>query len=66
MTASARAALLNIGTRRQGSTVSPLEKAVVAELQRLGLVGPKGGLTGRGSVEREKLYLAVLKERFGD
>lgn len=64
MTASARTALINIGTRRQGSTLSAADRTALDELQSLGLVGKGGGLTRKGSIKREALYDALLEERF--
>ena len=66
MTASARTALLNIGTRRQGAAIASSTPAeVIEELQELGLIGKGLGLTRKGSIKREILLDEDLDARFG-
>lgn len=63
LTPAARAALINIGTRRQGATVAPIVTAdVLTELQAAGLVGKLGGLTRAGSIRREALMADLLDQ----
>lgn len=65
MSEAARTALINIGTRRQGATVAPnVDRDALAELEWLGYVGPKGGLTRKGSIKRELLVEADLDALF--
>jgi len=65
MSAAARTALMNIGTMRQGSTCwvgTPLR--VIAELRSFGFLGEGGGLTRRGSIERQRIADQQFEEMF--
>lgn len=64
MTASARTALINVGTLRQGATATGSPEAL-AELAKLGLIGPGGGLTRRGTIKRQILMEDELNELLG-
>lgn len=64
MTASARIALINIGTRRQGATLTGVDVTTLDELRRLGLVGRNGGLTRKGSIKRELIVEEMYDEMF--
>lgn len=65
MSDNARAALINIGTNRQGSTPPPATPAnVLSELHNLGLIGKNNGLTRKGSVKRELIYAELLDTTF--
>lgn len=61
MSEKALSALVNIGSRRRGTTVpASISHAVLAELSALGYIGPKGGLTDKGSVARQKIMDELL------
>lgn len=65
MTASARTALVDIGTNRQGSTPGPLTpEAVLKELFELGLIGKGHGLTRKGSIKREMIVEELFDAQF--
>jgi len=65
MSELAKAALISIGTRRQGATVAPhVDRDALAELEWLGYVGKKGGLTRKGSIKRELIMDAELDAAF--
>jgi len=65
MSAAARTALMDIGTMRQGSTCGPATpSAVVAELKSFGFLGEGGGLTRRGSLERQRIEDEQFEEMF--
>lgn len=59
----ATAALVNVGTNRQGATVHATGDAFW-ELEAAGLIGIKGGLTRKGSIEREKMVTRLLDVAF--
>lgn len=67
MSPAARAALINVGTNRQGATIpmdtTPFEAA--NELRIMGLIGPGGGLTRKGSGKRQLVMDDVMNEMFG-
>lgn len=66
MTAAARAALINIGTNRQGATPPPSTPVeVLHELTKLGILGRGNGLTRRGTIKRQQLMDDVMNETFG-
>lgn len=66
MSEAARAALINIGTNRQGATPPPMTPAdVLRELQEMGLLGKEWGLTRRGTIKRQLLVEDQLNELFG-
>lgn len=65
LTPAARNALIDIGTRRQGATISPLTTPdVTAELRAHGYIGQNGGLTRAGSTKREILMTELLDAMF--
>lgn len=65
MSEKARAALINIGTNRQGTPIpASTPQAAIDELSRLGFIGQNNGLTRSGSVKRELIYAALLDEAF--
>lgn len=65
MSEQAKAALISVGTNRQGATPPPTTTlGVLAELKSLGFLGGAGGLTRRGTIRREDLVLATLDELF--
>lgn len=65
MTGAARTALIDIGTSRQGALPrAGVTGAQMAEMSRLGLIGPQGGLTRKGSIMRDRLIEAALDEAF--
>jgi len=55
LTEAAKSALISTGTSRQGATpTSPMTAEVKAELVDAGLIGPRGGLTRRGTIVRDR------------
>lgn len=62
MSEAAKSALVG-AEPRQGAYV--VQNGSQAELDRLGYVGPAGGLTGKGVVARETLLTALLDKAFG-
>jgi len=65
MSTAARAALITIGTRNYGQTTAPITASdVIAELKNLGYLGPKGGLTRKGSIKRERIMNAIFDAQF--
>ena len=46
--------------------LTPTEGQLFRSLQRKGLVGPRGGLTMRGSIVAEKLVNARMRTLFGE
>jgi hypothetical protein len=65
MSTAARTALMNIGTMRQGSTCGPATpREVIAELKSLGYLGAGGGLTRKGSIQRQRIADQQFEEMF--
>lgn len=60
----ATAALVNVGTNRQGTAVVVHDSETFNELLFAGLIGPKGGLTRKGSIERERMMTRLLDAAF--
>jgi hypothetical protein len=65
MTHTAKRALISTGTNRQGAVPTDASPADLAELERLGYIGPGGGLTRRGTIARERAVTADLDDLFG-
>lgn len=59
-----RSALLAAANSNQGTSV-PATGKVHREMQELGLVGPKGGLTSAGASARAKVMTEELDKAFG-
>ena len=65
LSAQAQAALIGVGTNRQGATISPRTvEVVVWELTAAGLIGRDRGLTRRGTIVRERVMTAALDAAF--
>lgn len=65
MSEEAKAAIINVGTFRQGAAIPPrTPQTVIDELLRLGLIGPKLGLTRKGSIRAEWLSMEYLNSEF--
>jgi hypothetical protein len=61
MSTAARAALINVGTNRQGATPPPATPAAVLhELATLKLIGRGNGLTRRGTIKRELIVNELM------
>lgn len=58
-------ALLSAPGSKVGNVVGATFGAALTELHRAGLIGVNGGLTVKGSIERERLVAAKLDEAFG-
>lgn len=63
MSPAARTALVNVGTNRQGATATGSPEAM-AELSKLGLIGPGNGLTRCGTIERQLMMEDMLEDLF--
>ncbi len=63
MSPAARTALVNVGTNRQGATATGSPEAM-HELAKLGLVGPLGGLTRAGTIERQLIMEDMMEDLF--
>lgn len=50
----AKSAIINAGTSKVGATVRTTSSETFNELLYAGLIGPKGGLTVKGSIFRER------------
>ena len=59
-----KSALMAAASNRQGTPVPAIDR-VRREMQEIGLVGPDGGLTRQGSIERERIMSAELDRAFG-
>lgn len=59
----ATAALVNVGTNRQGATVHATGDAFW-ELEAAGLIGIKGGLTRAGSIYRQNMMDRLMDAAF--
>lgn len=58
---TARKALIDIGTNRQGAMVSVgTSDAIIAELMGKNMISTGYGLTRAGSIERQRLYSEAL------
>lgn len=58
-------ALRDTANHHQGTRVHAADKGHQRDLRRQGLVGPRGGLTRRGSIAAERLRNAALDDAFG-
>lgn len=63
MSEQAKSALINTQSSKQGS-VPQGSREVFEELRSAGLVGIQGGLTRKGTIERERIVNATLDELF--
>lgn len=62
MSEKARAALINVGTNRQGATPPPAtDAATLHELTALGILGRGNGLTRRGTIKRQLLIEDLME-----
>ena len=57
--------LLDAKNSHQGARTHSTNVQQHRELRRAGLVGPRGGLTRKGSIAAERLYSAELDALFG-
>lgn len=64
MSRKAIAALMNIGTTRQGA-VAMGDQDTLAELHRLGYIGKGNGLTRKGSIKFQILDEELMEQSFG-
>lgn len=65
---AARTALINAASGRQGANVTESGRCTgeaAYELRDAGLIGIQGGLTRKGSIERERIMNAELDRAFG-
>jgi hypothetical protein len=69
LTAAASAALINVGTSRQGAVIAMTarmpEPAVLRELMDNGLVSSRYCLTRAGSIARDRAVTASVDSAFG-
>lgn len=64
MSEAAKSALINTPSGQQGAQVKGNHK-VIDELEALGLLGARNGLTRKGTIQREKAMRAAEDEAFG-
>jgi hypothetical protein len=57
--------ILDASSSHQGAITHPTGTAQHRELRRAGLVGPRGGLTRKGSIAAERLHSDQLDTLFG-
>lgn len=58
-------ALADTRNHAQGTVVHAADSDHAREMRRRGLIGPRGGLTRRGSIAAERLRNAALDDAFG-